>query len=136
MSENRKRISIASTGPLITYGGIMGPIRAPFYETLTNISILISGGAEVYEHIGDKKIKLNMLNFDSDNSVEKVETTSAKAKEVSVASNDKSIIKISSNVAKAQQNQSYKNKRKENFYKEKVQPQVKEETVVDTIVEE
>ena len=135
MSENRKRISIASTGPLITYGGIMGPIRTPFYETLTNISILISGGAEVYEHIGDKKIKLNMLNFDSDNSVEKVETTSAKAKEV-VASNNESIIKISSNVPKAQQNQSYKNKRKENFYKEKVQPQVKEETVVDTIVEE
>ena len=49
MSEDRKRISIASSAPLVTYGGIMGPIRRPFYETISNISILISEGAEVYE---------------------------------------------------------------------------------------
>ena len=135
MSELRKRISIASTAPLATYGGIMGPIRRPFYETIPNISLLISGGAEVYEHIGDKKIKLNMQNFDTDNSVEGTVETASVAKTVaSTETNENSIIRVSTNLNK-NQNRNDKNKQKEKFYNEKVQPQV-QETVADDIVEE
>lgn len=132
MSELRKRISIASTAPLTTYGGIMGPIRRPFYETISNISLLISGGAEVYEHIGDKKIKLDMINFDMDNSVVETKSSVSVAKNVNgtVGNDADSIIRIPSNPNKNQ-----KDRHKEKFYSEKVKSQVNE-TVVDSIVEE
>lgn len=132
MSELRKRISIASTAPLTTYGGIMGPIRTPFYETISNISLLISGGAEVYEHIGDKKIRLDMVNFDVDNGSVETEVSNAKAADEPTSGEADSIIRISGNHNK---NQNQKGKQKEKFYNEKVQPQVAK-TVVDPIVEE
>ena len=130
MSELRKRISITSTAPLTTYGGIMGPIRRPFYETISNISLLISGGAEVYEHVGDKKIRLDMVNFDADNGAVETQVSIAKVTDEKTDDTSDSIIRISSN-----KNQNQKVKQKEKFYNEKVQPQV-DETVVDPIVEE
>lgn len=136
MSELRKRITIASSAPLPTYGGIMGPIRKPFYETISNISLLISSGAEVYEHIGDRRVKLNMVNFDSDNTEEQTEAASVlgteKAETKSV--NDESIIRIPSNPNKNQYRRD--NKQKEKFYDQKVKPQVEELVVADSIVEE
>ena len=110
MSENRKKISIASNGPLPIYGGIFGPIRSPFYETIQNISSLISSGAEVYEHVDGKKVRLDMVNFDKFPSTEaKAKVAQAnvnqKAQEQKAAKNE-DIIKIPA------QNQNYKNDKK------------------------
>lgn len=110
MSEIRKKISIASNGPLSIYGGIFGPIRSPFYETIQNISSLISGGAEVYEHVNGKKIKLDMVNFDKDftGTQQKVAAVTKQAVEEPVKAEE--IIKIPAQ--NKNQNQNFNNNKK------------------------
>ena len=63
----RKKITIKSNCSISLYGGTFGPIRSPFYETVTNIARLIGDGIEVYEETANGKIRLTMANFDADN---------------------------------------------------------------------
>ena len=139
MSEVRKYISIASNKQLVAYGGINGPIRTPFYETLPIISMLVSSGVEVYEHIGDKKIRLSMTNFDADNSIEEVERPVQYKKQEQPKTD---IIKIAAEPNK-NQSKEYKEKQRENFNKQnnvqqqpKQQQQQQKQVKADELVEE
>lgn len=66
-AETRKKITVECFEPLNIYGGIRGPIKTPYYETLENIGKLLMDNITVYEWVGGQKIKLDISNFDRDN---------------------------------------------------------------------
>ena len=65
-----KMITVESRGFVMTSRGkVMTPIRTPYRENVDRIwSMLTQDRATVMEHIGNKRIPLNVLNFDTDNS--------------------------------------------------------------------
>ena len=70
-----KMITVDSRGYVMTSRGrVLAPIRTPYRETVDRIGVMImQDRATVTEHLSGKKIPLTIMNFDTDNSVEKKE---------------------------------------------------------------
>ena len=136
MSEIRKKISIASNGPLAIYGGIFGPIRSPFYETIQNISSLISSGADVYEHVNGKKIKLDMVNFDKDFTGVQGKPVATVKQAVQAPVKNDDIIKIPAQNKNQGQNQNFNKKNKQHQQQQNVQVEKVQDEAQQVVADE
>ena len=66
---NMKRIVVKSAGTLSLLSGVAGPILTPFPCKVDKIRELIITGKDVYEVIGDTELKLDLDNYNTDNTV-------------------------------------------------------------------
>lgn len=67
----KKKISIATSGPLRLKGGIRGPIDIPYMENVSMIAQMLMHKYKVYEHLADgTKILLNFQNYNTENTKE------------------------------------------------------------------
>ena len=67
----KKKITIATSGPLRIKGGINGPIDIPYMEKVSLIAQMLMNKYKVYEHLADgTKILLNFQNYNTENNKE------------------------------------------------------------------
>ena len=65
--DDRKGIVITNDAPLHVYGGIRGPIKSMYYETVEKIATILSDNAKVVQVTSKgEKIDLDFTNFDKD----------------------------------------------------------------------
>lgn len=64
----KKKITIATSGPLSIKGGVRGPIDIPYKEDVKVIAQMLMAKYKVYEHLEDgTKILLTFQNYNSKN---------------------------------------------------------------------
>lgn len=67
----KKKITIATAGPLRIKGGIRGPIDIPYMEQVSVIAQMLMNKYKVYEHLADgTKVLLTLQNYDTVNDKE------------------------------------------------------------------
>lgn len=65
----KKKITVATSGPLRIKGGIRGPIDIPYMESVSTIAQMLMNKYKIYEHLADgTKIQLNFQNYNTENS--------------------------------------------------------------------
>lgn len=132
MEQKRKKIVIESNESITLYGGVYGPINNPFYETIRNISSLISSNIKVCEVLPTgERVRLTLSNLDKDNQIKQQKIVAPKEPEVEqVIETEKPVQAQEFKKPVQQQNNQKKFNNKKQYQKQVVEPKV------DNIVEE